>query len=219
MLRPGFLRLLADIQPLLPRGQAALADPRWQRRTIGDFLDEGGYGHGFERHFIAPMGAAIWSSSPDDMRSMPAAFFLGFFENHGLLGLRDAPLWRTVEGGSRRYVDALLARFRGAVRLAAPVRELRRSIDGVELRAGDSAVEHFDRVVLATHPERGAGAARRPLRRRAGCARPHPLLAQRGRSCTPTRRCCRAARRRAPPGTSRSTTAASVRAASAITTG
>ena len=59
------------------------------------------------------MGAAIWSSSPDDMRSMPAAFFLGFFDNHGLLGLREAPLWRTVEGGSRRYVDALLARLRG----------------------------------------------------------------------------------------------------------
>jgi uncharacterized protein len=77
--RPGFLRLLADIGRFFRAGKRALADPRWQRRTIGDFLDEGSYGRGFERHFIAPMGAAIWSSSPDDMRSMPAAFFLGFF--------------------------------------------------------------------------------------------------------------------------------------------
>jgi predicted NAD/FAD-binding protein len=152
VLRPGFLRLLADISRFFRAGKRALADPRWQRRTIGDFLDEGSYGRGFDRHFIAPMGAAIWSSSPDDMRSMPAAFFLGFFENHGLLGLRDAPLWRTVEGGSRRYVDALLARFRGSLRLDAPVRELRRSPDGVELRAGDAAVERFDRVIVATHP-------------------------------------------------------------------
>jgi predicted NAD/FAD-binding protein len=152
MVRPGFLRLLADIGRFFRAGRRSLADPRWQRRTIGDFLDEGSYGRGFERHFIAPMGAAIWSSSPDDMRSMPAAFFLGFFENHGLLGLRDAPLWRTVDGGSRRYVDALLQRLRGAVRLGTPVRELRRDGDGVDLRAGAS-VERFDRVVVATHPQ------------------------------------------------------------------
>jgi predicted NAD/FAD-binding protein len=151
-LRPGFLRLLADIGRFFRAGKRALADSRWQRRTIGDFLDEGSYGRGFERHFIAPMGTAIWSSSPDDMRSMPAAFFLGFFENHGLLGIREAPLWRTVEGGSSRYVDALLGRLRGRVELSAPVRELRRDLDGVELRAGDRAAERFDRVIVATHP-------------------------------------------------------------------
>ncbi|HEY1479981.1 MAG TPA: FAD-dependent oxidoreductase [Gaiellales bacterium] len=153
MIRPGFLRLLTDIGRFFRAGRRALGDPRWQRRTIGDFLDEGSYGRGFQRHFIAPMGAAIWSSSPDDMRSMPAAFFLGFFDNHGLLGLRDAPLWRTVDGGSRRYVDALLSRLRGDVRLDAPVRELRRDPDGVELRAGDGAPERFDRIVIATHPK------------------------------------------------------------------
>jgi predicted NAD/FAD-binding protein len=152
VLRPAYLRLLADIGRFFRAGKRALADPRWERRTIGDFLDEGSYGRGFERHFIAPMGAAIWSSSPDDMRSMPAAFFLGFFQNHGLLGLREAPRWRTVEGGSKRYVDALLARFRGSVRLSAPVRELRRDGAGIELRAGDLAPERFDRVIVAVHP-------------------------------------------------------------------
>ncbi|MEO9177224.1 MAG: FAD-dependent oxidoreductase, partial [Gaiellales bacterium] len=151
------LRLLADTARFFRAGKRALADPRWQRRTIGDFLDEGSYGRGFERHFIAPMGAAIWSSSPDDMRSMPAAFFLGFFENHGLLGLREAPLWRTVEGGSSRYVEALLARLRGRVELSAPVRELRRDLDGVELRAADRAPERFDRVIIATHPREALG--------------------------------------------------------------
>ena len=153
VVRPGFLRLLADIARFFRAGKRALGDPRWQNRTIGDFLDEGSYGRGFERHFIKPMGAAIWSSSPDDMRSMPAAFFLGFFENHGLLGLKDAPLWRTVDGGSRRYVDALLARFRGELRLSAPVRELRRDDAGVDLRAGDDALERFDRGIVATHPK------------------------------------------------------------------
>jgi predicted NAD/FAD-binding protein len=152
MVRPGFLRLLADIRRFFRDGKRSVSDPRWQRRTIGDFLDDGGYGGGFERHFIAPMGAAIWSSSPTEMRSMPASFFLGFFANHGLLGRRDAPLWRTVEGGSQRYVDALLARLRGSVRVGMPVRELRRGLDGVDLRAGDSAPERFDRVVVATHP-------------------------------------------------------------------
>ena len=53
------------------------------------------------------MGAAIWSSSPARMREMPARFFLRFFANHGLLGVRDAPQWYTIEGGSKTYVNAL----------------------------------------------------------------------------------------------------------------
>jgi predicted NAD/FAD-binding protein len=156
-IRPGFLRLLADIGRFFRAGKRALADPSWQRRTIGDFLDEGGYGRSFARHFLEPMGSAIWSSSPTAMRAMPAPFFLGFFANHGLLGLRDAPRWRTVQGGSRSYVDTMLARMRGDVRLGAPVRELRRDLDGITLRAGDGPSERFDRAIIATHPREALG--------------------------------------------------------------
>jgi predicted NAD/FAD-binding protein len=99
------------------------------------------------------MGAAIWSSSPGRMREMPARFFIHFFDNHGLLGVRDAPQWYTLEGGSSTYVEALAARLRTRPVLGAPVRSVRRGEDGVEVRAGDAAPERFDRVVLACHPQ------------------------------------------------------------------
>ena len=99
------------------------------------------------------MGAAIWSSSPDDMRSMPAAFFLGFFENHGLLGLREQLLWRTVDGGSRRYVDALLARLRGDLRARTrPCASCAAASTASICGRATTTVARFDRVIIATHP-------------------------------------------------------------------
>ena len=94
-----------------------LDDPEGDRITIGEFLERGRYGRGLTDHFLAPMGAAIWSSSPARMREMPARFFVRFFDNHGLLGVRDAPQWYTIEGGSQSYVNALCARLRGRVAL------------------------------------------------------------------------------------------------------
>jgi predicted NAD/FAD-binding protein len=66
------------------------------------------------------MGAAIWSSSLQEMRRFPLPLFLRFFENHGLLDIRHRPQWYVVPGGSREYVRALLARL--GDRLPAPQR-------------------------------------------------------------------------------------------------
>jgi predicted NAD/FAD-binding protein len=55
------------------------------------------------------MAAAIWSSSPSDILDFPAATFLRFCINHGLLQVNDRPRWRTVRGGSREYVRRIAA--------------------------------------------------------------------------------------------------------------
>ena len=61
--------------------------------------------------------------------------------------------WRTVSGGSRRYVDSLLARFPGHVQAGLGVGAVRRDPDGVELTTADGAAHRFDAVVLATHAD------------------------------------------------------------------
>ena len=43
-----------------------------------------------------PQAAAVWSADPAQMWSFPARFLVEFFDNHGMLGLRDRPRWRTV---------------------------------------------------------------------------------------------------------------------------
>src|SRR6476646_1404140 len=132
---------------------AVLDDPEGDRLTIGEFLERGRYGRGLTDHFLAPMGAAIWSSSPARMREMPARFFVRFFDNHGLLGVRDAPQWYTIEGGSQSYVNALCARLRGRLELGAPARRVRRDDGGVDVKADGAARERFERVILACHPD------------------------------------------------------------------
>jgi predicted NAD/FAD-binding protein len=79
--------------------------------------------------------------------------FARFFENHGLLRLGDQPQWRTITGGSRRYVTAILGPIRDRVRLATPVRKVVRRADGVEISTDAAPPEHFDRIVVATHSD------------------------------------------------------------------
>jgi predicted NAD/FAD-binding protein len=87
------------------------------------------------------------------MASFPARFLLEFFDNHGMLALRDRPRWRTIQGGSHRYVEAILAPLRERLRLATPVAAIRRDPDGVEITPRGGDAERFDAVVLATHSD------------------------------------------------------------------
>ncbi len=80
------------------------------------------YGEAFSRDdHLLPMAGAIWSATPAEMLSYPAAAFIRFHDNHGLLQLRDRPPWETVVGGSRSYVERLTSSFAGRIRLVYAV--------------------------------------------------------------------------------------------------
>jgi hypothetical protein len=72
--------------------------------------------------------------------------------NHHMLQLSGRPPWRVVEGGSRTYIDAMVARWDVQVRLRAPVRGITRDAHGATVRC-DAGNEHFDQVVLACHSD------------------------------------------------------------------
>lgn len=143
-------RLLADIRRFFRLGRAALEQAN-EVRTLGEFLDEGGFGDQLARHFVLPMGGAIWSASTADMRAFPAASYLRFMENHGLLAASGQPRWRTIRGGSHTYVKAMAARLGNAVRAGVPVRALVRHDRGVTVHLADEVSSEHDAVVVATH--------------------------------------------------------------------
>ncbi len=109
---------------------------------------------GFRDWYLVPLGSSIWSADPSTFTQIPAATFARFFERHGLLNVRDQPKWRTVDGGSKRYVDAILRPLRneGRLRLGTPVDKIRREPGGVEV-VSEAGVETYDHVVLATHSD------------------------------------------------------------------
>jgi predicted NAD/FAD-binding protein len=70
-----------------------------------------------------------------------------------MLGLRDRPRWRTVKGGSARYVEALVAPWRPRLRLATPVESIERHEEHVTVSPRGGDPERFDEVVIATHSD------------------------------------------------------------------
>ncbi len=126
---------------------AARRDRRFRR-----FLIDGGYSDYFIERLLVPQASAVWSADPEQMWSFPAGFLAEFFDNHRTLRLRGRPSWRTVTGGSRDYVEALIAPFRNRVRLETPVRWVERHLDSVMVRVG-GATERFDQVVFAVHSD------------------------------------------------------------------
>jgi predicted NAD/FAD-binding protein len=119
--------------------------------SLGEYLQSRRYGRRFIDHYIVPMGAAIWSAEPRRLLDFPAASFVRFFDNHGLLDHRESVAWRTVSGGSRSYVRALLVATPARFIARCPVFAVRRHADCVELLLPDAARLRFDHVIMACH--------------------------------------------------------------------
>lgn len=149
---PRFLSLLTEIARWLRTARPSLERADYSSASLGDYLDANGYTPRFRKHFLVPLTAALWSTAPGRALEFPAEHAIRFFENHGMLGFRRFR-WRTVTGGSRRYVAAITDRLGDRVALGQGVRALRRTADGVELRTADGSVARFDHVVVATHAD------------------------------------------------------------------
>ncbi len=146
--RPQFLRMISDLVRF-NRDMKALLATDDAGPSLRTFLDEGDYGDWFIDRLIVPQASAVWSADPAQMWTFPVRFLGEFFRNHGMLSFRDLPQWMTVQGGSKTYVEAILARL-GAerVRLNTPVRAVTRHDDHVLVDG-----ERFDEVILACHSD------------------------------------------------------------------
>ena len=163
LVRPAFLALLRDVLRFYREAPALLA-ARDAKLSLGEWLSARGYGEAFVAQHLVPMGAAIWSCTPGQVLEFPVHAFVRFFANHGLLQVRDRPQWRSVCGGSARYVEALIAPLRERVHLRERVRRVSRRRDGVELAIGRGALERFDRVVFASHADQALAVLSDPTR-------------------------------------------------------
>ncbi len=155
LLSPRFIGMVRDI---LRFNKASVADLDAGRldphETLGSYLERNHYSDAFKRQYLIAMGSAIWSADSATIMDFPAAFFLRFFKNHGLLSVNDRPQWRVIEGGSREYLAPLIARFEDRIHTSSPVRKISRPMSGrVVIELGDGRNMEFDQVVIATHSD------------------------------------------------------------------
>lgn len=152
LVSPTFLGMLRDWRRF-NREARALIGMNGTAPSLGHWLEQQGFSRHFVERLIVPQASAVWSADPAQMWSFPASFMAEFFDNHGMYSLRNRPRWRTVAGGSRSYVEAIVAPWRDRVRLRAAVRRIQRLEDGVRIEADGCESEVFDQVVIATHSD------------------------------------------------------------------
>jgi predicted NAD/FAD-binding protein len=162
LLRPRFWSMLADVRRFYRDAPRDANAGRGEDLSLGDYLQRQGYGAAFRDDHLLPMAAAIWSATPGEMLSYPAAAFIRFHHNHGLLQVRDRPVWETVAGGSRTYVERLTSSFSDRIRLNTGVRSVRRTGDGVIVTDSQGTSERYDHVVIASHADQALEALADP---------------------------------------------------------
>jgi predicted NAD/FAD-binding protein len=152
LVTPWFHRMLADLARF-NRSARELIHLDGEGPSLGSWLEQQRFSRPFIDRLIIPQASAVWSADPAQMWRFPARFFAEFFDNHGMLSVRGRPRWRTVRGGSARYVEALAKPFGARLRLGAPIDAVARHADHVAVTPRGGEPERFDHVVLATHSD------------------------------------------------------------------
>ena len=152
LVRPSFIRMLRSMWRFNSEARADLKKLE-SDTTLGEYLKLNDYPEEFIQHFIIPIGAAIWSTVPNQMMNMPAIFFIRFFDNHGLLQIVDRPNWWVITGGSKRYVEKMVDGFENKIRVSSPVKNVKREDGSITVQFGTNSLdsENFDSVIFATH--------------------------------------------------------------------
>jgi uncharacterized protein len=153
LVRPRFWSMLSDLFRFYRQAPIDTDLTDDENFSLGDYLKMGRYGEAFRDDHLLPMASAIWSASPAEMLSYPAAAFIRFHDNHGLLQLKQRPAWETVVGGSRNYVERLTAIFADRIRLDTGVREVHRMNNEVVVTDSKGRSERYDHVVLGGHAD------------------------------------------------------------------
>jgi len=134
-----------------------------QSTTINDFLKMHKFSSHFIENYIIPMGAAIWSTAAKKTTEMPAAFYIRFFKNHGLLQVFNRPQWYVIKGGSKSYVQKIIEGFKENILLSSPVSEVVRDSDGIKVyHDKDKEPQQFDKVIFATHSDQALSLLKDP---------------------------------------------------------
>jgi predicted NAD/FAD-binding protein len=153
--RPAFWGMLRDIRRFGREARDVIAAGD-DRRSVAAFVQAGGYGQAFVDHYLLPLGASLWSCPREDFAAFPIRFVVEFLAHHRMLDLGGRPQWRSIPGGSQRYVAALLADLRARLRRGTPVRRVTRAPAAVHI-ATDDGETPFDEAVLACHADQALG--------------------------------------------------------------
>ena len=136
--------MLIEVPRFYKAAKKLLTDSNSKQFTWGEFLKINKFSNYFVKHYAIPVVSCVWSSGDGDSLEYPAKHLFEFLNHHGMLELGNSPIWKTVIGGSKNYVEAILNLIPDK-RLEKVV-TVKRFTDHVEVNG-----ESFDFAILATH--------------------------------------------------------------------
>ncbi|AYF75863.1 FAD-dependent oxidoreductase [Nocardia yunnanensis] len=149
LVRPRHLAMLAEVPRFHRAARELLREPD-SGVTLAEFLRRHRFDRYFVDYFMTPLVAAVWSCEPAVADRYPAHYLFRFLEHHGMLTVYGSPRWRTVVGGSARYVEKIAARI-DEIHTGTAVLGVEEHADHVLVR-DIGGVRRFEAVVIATHP-------------------------------------------------------------------
>ena len=153
LIQPRFHRLIREITRFFNIASADALQGLDPTETLGEYLTRHQFSQDFIDHHLIPMGSAIWSTPCDAMLAFPAHSFLNFFRNHGLLGIKDRPQWRTVQGGSQTYIEKMRPSWNNVTLVTrAQINAIHRQQQQIQIER-NGQTETFDHVIIATHSD------------------------------------------------------------------
>ncbi|MFZ1377447.1 MAG: FAD-dependent oxidoreductase [Geothrix sp.] len=151
LLDPSFYGLWLEVLRFNRVAKGLLQVPEAGGPTLGEYLAHHGFSERFKAQYLYPMAGAVWSTTLLDMEAFPATTLVRFFHNHGFLGVTTHHPWRTIPGGTSRYLEPLTRPYRDRIVTGARIISLRRTVTGVHLHREGEETQVFDQVVLACH--------------------------------------------------------------------
>jgi len=139
LLSPRFHRFWRTILKFNNTAREELAAGNVTDITLGEWLAQ----HNYDDDFLN-------NSTPEqEMLNYPAISFFNFFENHKLMH-KERPKWRTVKGGSKNYVNKLVAILGNRIRPGTAAKEVVPSGDQVQAVTKSKSCLRAERCVSST---------------------------------------------------------------------
>ena len=150
LLNIKFYRMIADISRFY-REAPSLLDDKDNTMSLGSYLKANKYGQYFVEEHIIPMASALWSGKADLIMDFPARYLVAFMCNHKMMQMTERPTWKTIVGGSKNYLNAIVNNASLKVSLNCSIKKVKRNHEGCVVEFSDGSHERFDKIIFACH--------------------------------------------------------------------
>ena len=160
----NYLKMIFEIYKLYKLCSKINLENKQKKISIKEFLDRYNFSDYVRKFHIYPMISSIWSSNIKDVEYFPLVSFVNFFKNHGLFNLKNRPQWKYVKGGSKTYIEKVIASNLFKYSTNISINYVDRKNNKIEIFQKNNEKLIFDKIVFATHADQALSLINNPTK-------------------------------------------------------